>query len=1037
MLNSIVDIPERGLTPPTAAWWQGLLYLAYQSLDNHITIRRLVIDAEDVAGTSTATTLPWTAEGAPAIAGTYDRLWVAWIGPQNQLNFATSSDGVQFTQTGSHQVESVGDIAMVAIDGRLYAVTQENNGPLHLIRTYDGVTVEDFQLEGVGWGDLNLDWDTDRLLLGWINRDDALPKIGHIDLRSPAPRLQELDFPATAQARGVSLTTVGKHGGNRTIAVTEEPIQGKAFLSTPVGRTIRRDTGIPGGTEQSMTGPTLGLRLTSFNDRAYVSWRTDTDQLAFAPYDRMFGLPQELAELIGQDCDPKTCPPDPRITCAATKERNWIWDPPHIENARRGDVLMTPADGAGLIGTLLQAVTPPQYMDHMGIMIRDHYTVRHSTMAHKRVQNENYYDGDVFGEPMPISGLRGDLVKYGWPGTMTQNIEDSFYTGFNSYSYDPADPPRTSLNPRWDYYAFHPDEPRRDPPGPNATPEELDQFFRTRQFNDPERTGDQYPIHNMPNVPQFLIKEDRLHYARVIKPPPHLEARDPEIRASLHRVAAAAEALHSHYRFYAYSQAGIAQDSDYLAPGKADPYWDNKPSGADWSAGTPPTVCSSFLWAAVQRANAVYPRLILEGDQTESPDELLAHPSVDGLYVYTAEERQAAAAALTTLLSDGVRTEVREKLAKAADENPFLIVLMRFGVLALNALLLGPTGVALAALGCTTTQLADLTLVLLDMPDNIANQMANIFAFDEERNTDDDHWKSAPAGLAVSPDDIMEFWDVPTGGGSDERRGLWGHSERMLLVEGRWVSRLRHVYKENDGLAHVSGHVLYRGEPVSGAEVSIGCEHAMTGLAETEDIDYALDVTSGGQEMKAGAFWPDTNFWLAGRKVVSIEPGRQRIDIELADPPDWRRIVRVYGKLELVHRVLIGKDDWLHVPISFEARLSWTPEDEGPPFPGVDLRFQRFEWLSPLAGDERVHFVLTVALQEDMRLECGLSVQLLEDYYASDGEDLSDHIETGRNISFDVDRDGSTQQIVDQNSGEFPPDRGHLDLTIANDRAPA
>jgi hypothetical protein len=698
---------------------------------------------------------------------------------------------------------------------------------------------------------------------------------------------------------------------------------------------------------------------------------------------------------------------------------------------------MTPADGAGLIGTLLQAVTPPQYMDHMGIMVRDHYTVRHSTMAHARVKNENYYDGDAFGEPMPLTGLRGDLVKYGWPGTMTQNIEDSFYTGFNSYSYDPGSSPRTSLNPRWDYYAFHPDEDPVDPPGANATPQEVDHFLRTRQFNDPERIGDQYPIHNMPNVPQFLISESRLQHALVVKPPPWLEARDPEIRASLHRVAAAAEDLHSHYRFYAYSQARIAHDSDYLAPAAADPYWATLPDGADWSAGTPPTVCSSFLWAAVQRANIEYPRLILEGDQAESAEELLSHPSVDGLYVYTAEERQAAAAALTKLLADGVRTEVREKLAKAADEYPFVVALTRYGALALNAILLGPTGVALAALGCSPTQLADLSLLLLDMPGKVANQMANIFAFDEERNSSDDHWKNAPAGLAVSPDDILKFWDKPSAGGPEERRGLWGHRERMLLVEGRWVSRLRHVYKENDGMAHVSGRVLYRGEPVSGAQVSIGCERAMTGRAEDEDLDYDLDVTSGVQEINAGVFWPDTNFWLAGREVRTIEAGRQRIDIELADPPDWRRIVRVYGKLELVHRVLIGKDDWLHTPISLEARMSWSPEDDGPPYPGVDQRFQRFEWLSPLAGDERVHFVLTVALQEDMRLECGLSVQLLEDYYAAEGEEVSDHIETGRNISFGVDRDTSHQQIVDQNSGEFPPDRGHLDLTIANDRAPA
>lgn len=98
--------------------------------------------------------------------------------------------------------------------------------------------------------------------------------------------------------------------------------------------------------------------------------------------------------------------------------------------------------------------------------------------------------------------------------------------------------------------------------------------------------------------------------------------------------------------------------------------------------------------------------------------------------------------------------------------------LARYGVAALSALVIGPSAVALAALGCSTNQLADLALLLNDMPDDIANQMAHVFAYDEERNTDDDHWKQVPDGLAVSPDDIAGFWDRPAGGDDRVRHGL-------------------------------------------------------------------------------------------------------------------------------------------------------------------------------------------------------------------------------------------------------------------------
>jgi hypothetical protein len=1041
MLNSQVALGERGLTPPIGVGWQGSLWLSYQRLDTSIAVRRVDIDSPDVVGTSTVAQLPWSCERMPAIAVWSRQLWLAFVAPVGQLTFATSDDGSQFVATGTHALPTSGDIAMFATRAGLIVAWHEDAGPLHLTRTYDGANLEDFVLDGSAGGPVSLAYEEgqDRLVLGWTAREGGVPQVSRIDLTQPQWQLVPVDLPNAQPARSVAVATVAKYGA-RTIAVLEDPKPGSSFLSEPIGRTILDPSGVAGGPERGGFAETIGVRLTSFQDRVYVTWRDDSDQLGLAPYDLAFGLPQELVNLIGTECDPLRCPPDPRLTCAATSESSWIWDPAKIINARRGDIIMTPADGAGLIGTLLQAVTPPQYMDHMGVMVRDQYTVRHSTMAHARVKCEDYYEGSVLGvQPAPTDGLRGDLVKYGWPGTITQQIEDAFYTGFNSWSDDPADPPHTSLNPRWDYFAFHPQAPHPDLPAPGAPAEDLEAYNRTRLFNDPERTDDQYPIHNMPNVPQYLLSENRLLHGVVVKPSPALEARDPEIRASLDRVATAAEQIKGHYRFFAYSQAGIARDPNQYAPPSGDPYWAGKPAGADWSAGTPPTVCSSFLWAAVQLANADDPQLILEGSMTESADELLGNPPVDGLYRYTAQERHNAAQALTTLLASGVRAEVRAKLGSLQDEFLWVSALARYGVIALNALLLGPTAVALAALGCTSNQLADLALLLNDMPDDIANQMANVFAYDEERNIDDDHWKNAPDGLAVSPDDIRNFWDKPTGLDSDGRIrfGLWGDSQDLLLVEPRPVLRIKHVYAKNDGLARVHGVVRYRGDPVEGAEVRIGCERAMTGPIGGEQQGYTLEVSSGQQEVKAGAYWPGSSFWLTSSKVMSVTAGDQRIDIDLVDPPEWRRIIRIYGRLDLVHQVLVGHDDWIHQPITFEARLAWTPIGQGPPFPTGDQKFWSSPWLSDLAGNERVHFTLTVALQEDLSVDCGLSVQLLQDFYGREDEDVSDHIETGINIKFSVAADTSHKRVVDQKSNDVPPDRAHLELTVQNDRAPA
>jgi hypothetical protein len=470
--------------------------------------------------------------------------------------------------------------------------------------------------------------------------------------------------------------------------------------------------------------PALNLSLAYDGRHTWVAWRDEVTRLRVASYDYAFELPADLYELLGKPCDPNVCTVDPRLACEATDEHKWQEQPARIDNATKGDVVITPADGAGVIGTLLGALEPAQDYDHMGVMLRDRDLIRHATMAHDRIKQRDpgrYMTGSVFGEKAPTDGFRPDAVTYGWPGTITQSVEDAFYMGFNTLN--PAT--REAYNPQGDYVVLNPDVTPLPPPGPNAPEADHNEYWRQRKFFDPEYPNDAYSIHNFPKAAAYRPASDRVIEGQVVKPAPKLEAADPRIRGVLHRIADASTTIDGHYRFYCYTDARIAFDPAKLGPPAGDAIWAGKPPGAAWSAGTRPVVCSSFLWAAVQAANATNPRIEVEGRLTESPRELLSSPPVDGLYRYTEQERVNAGDALHTLLADDVRAQAYKGLQQLISENSlqFPIELARYGLAGLMTLLAGPIGAAATLLGITPQHAADLVLLLNDMPDDVATQM--------------------------------------------------------------------------------------------------------------------------------------------------------------------------------------------------------------------------------------------------------------------------------------------------------------------------
>ena len=76
----------------------------------------------------------------------------------------------------------------------------------------------------------------------------------------------------------------------------------------------------------------------------------------------------------------------------------------------------------------------------------------------------------------------------------------------------------------------------------------------------------------------------------------------------------------------------------------------------------------------------------------------------------------------------------------------------------------------------------------------------------------------------------------------------------------------------------------------------------MTNGNANRQILYQLELSAGRYEVVASAYWPSTDEMLTGRVVVDVVPGDQprSIDIELEDPPEWRRLIRCLGKVDLV-----------------------------------------------------------------------------------------------------------------------------------------
>jgi len=510
----------------------------------------------------------------------------------------------------------------------------------------------------------------------------------------------------------------------------------------------------------------------------------------------------------GAECDPDNAPdnvaddPDSDWACQATSETRTITTPGRFLNARKGDVVISPG-GPSIIGQLLRQVNPPQRYSHSGMMTRNYDQITHSTASEDRILD--YPVGSVLGKPAPSEGHRPDVVKYGWPGVVTQDIQEALYG---------------------------------------------------EEMSDPEKPDKKYSISGFSrqDVGMEISGNWEIIHPLVIKPDPRLETA--AIRQKLHEVAtdALSQTGKSHYRFFCYSDAAIADD-----PAKAGA------AEGGWAAGTWPSVCSSFIWHMLKK-HGVH----LEGDgefvtsgDLEDIDRAaggqVGSDTKDGLYLYSADERRVSA--------DYLYHALVSKVQKKLDEDAGL--------------------------------LAGAIDLFSDMTDDVANQIVNTFASDwsDTAAKDSDTWKNTIAANAVSPDNIL-LWDSP------QLNGVYGFAAPLIYREPRIETVTVSRWHKTQIKGAVFGTVRYNGQPKPGAMVQL--YDGKTTFADAAGNYHLEHIPFGNYEAKASADF--SGVYLSSKQSFALNSPTVRVDIELKAPSDLFRRLKIEATLHIFDHHTIGSD---------------------------------------------------------------------------------------------------------------------------------
>jgi hypothetical protein len=664
----------------------------------------------------------------------------------------------------------------------------------------------------------------------------------------------------------------------------------------------------------SMNARVLGNSLTHLGRASGASGLAPTtDLLTFA---RALMVPPTPIE--GSECDPDNLPDlsqeqlDEGWVCQSTPETREVLTPARFLNALKGDIILSPG-GNGLIGGLLMQVTPPQRYSHSGIMTRNYDQVTHSTASEDRLLD--HPNGSVFGQPAPTDGFVPNALKYLWPGVITQSVEQAVYG---------------------------------------------------EDFVDPEG-GKTYKIRGFSPTPEGadVAGHWELIPPLVVKPDPLLET--PEIRMKLRQIAndALAQTGNSHYRFFCYTDPSLGQRPEGVAP-----------PTAGWAAGTYPSVCSSLIWMTIKRQSSH----LESANVTVSPADLEAldvaagaqvdGATLDGLYLYTAQERLAAA--------EWLRADLADRIARKLEED---------------------SGILAGAIDLFT-----------DIIDDVANQMLNTFESDwaDTAAKDSEAWRQTTDANAISPDNIL-LWDSP------QAVGLYGYAAPMHFRPSRLEEIVVHRWRKVPTKGRLSGRVWFNGSPVGGALVQL-----YDGKSDFTDANGAYEITGipfGSYTAKA---WKDNvNGMMVSTSVsVSLNQPTQSLDITLQPPAD------AYRRVQIQARIQTTDDEWWPWDDEHADTSQFQEVFIGPWHTHEEVYFEQ-----RMGGEVRIELRFVVDLNADRSANINVNAKMFEGT-TEDTTDLNDEENTtGFRVAKDQSRSGSLRLYNEEFAGG---DISNISFTITN-----
>ena len=481
----------------------------------------------------------------------------------------------------------------------------------------------------------------------------------------------------------------------------------------------------------------------------------------------------------------------------------------------------------------------------------------------------------------------------------------------------------------------------------------------------------------------------------VLKPDPIFEADNPSVRTMLHQIADAAKTIKGHYRFFIYTDAKYALEEFTEKNAPEIKGW--------WASGTKPTVCSVLIWAAVKKA-LKNPTLQLEGPNgflssadLEPTDEgaKVDADTRDGLYLYSQSERQAAGEFIYDTFCEMVWNSVEgfESLIGAFD----------------------------------------------DAADDMGNQICNTFASDWSgeqtipleggipgsitmHSKDSDKWRTPGVGRALSPDDILNYWDKMKIDGNIVS-GLYGFPEKLIYRPGYYEKRKVSKWALVDNSkkpATLTVTVTYNKENQGGAVVLAGGKDVLTNSLGKATLqlfqgNYTIIARKqiGGKECEA-----EKSFQAIGGQAAAIS-------LQLQDPPTEKRRVAIHGSIEMTDAAgpmhASNIEEIKTFPFSVVAHVNPNQDEDS------------FSIIKKMGGEIRVESYWTVTWKNDFSVRVTVKVK----FYEGTTEDTDD-LEHQFTKTWDVEEDGVKKVSFKAWNVEEDElfDRAIFNVTIENEVAP-